>query len=55
VAFLYNLGRRDVFVLVWLLLAMADQLGLILLFALLVAGSSFVVAAGQVLGRRRRL
>jgi phosphatidylglycerophosphate synthase len=52
-AFLYNLGRRDVFVLVWLMLAVADQLGLILVFALLVAGSSFVVAAGQVLGRLR--
>jgi phosphatidylglycerophosphate synthase len=54
VAFLYNLGRRDVFVLVWLLLAIADQLTLILTFALLVAGASFVVAVGQVLTSGRR-
>jgi phosphatidylglycerophosphate synthase len=53
-AFLYNLGRRDVFLLVWLVLAIADKLGLILVFALLIAGSSFVVAAGQVLRRWRR-
>jgi len=46
-AFLYNLGRRDVFVLVWLLLAIADKLDVILVFALVVALSSFVVAAGQ--------
>jgi phosphatidylglycerophosphate synthase len=52
-AFLYNLGRRDVFVLVWLVLAIADQLGLVLIFALLVAAASFVVAAGQVVGRVR--
>jgi phosphatidylglycerophosphate synthase len=52
-AFLYNLGRRDVFVLVWLVLAIADELGLILIFALLVAVASFVVAAGQVVGRLR--
>jgi len=51
-AFVYNLGRRDVFVLAWFLLAVADRLGVILLFAFLVAGSSFVVAAGQVLTRR---
>jgi phosphatidylglycerophosphate synthase len=55
VALLYNLGRRDVFVLVWLGLAIADQLGLIVIFALLIAGASFVVAAGQVVGRRRRI
>jgi phosphatidylglycerophosphate synthase len=48
-AFLYNLGRRDVFVLVWLLLAIADKLDVILVFALVVALSSFVVAAGQLL------
>jgi phosphatidylglycerophosphate synthase len=52
-AFVYNLGRRDVFVLVWLLLAIADQLRVVLVFALLVAASSFVVAAGQVVARLR--
>ncbi len=54
IAFLYNLGRRDVFVLVWLILAIADQLGVVLIFGLLVAGASFVVAAGQVLAELRR-
>jgi phosphatidylglycerophosphate synthase len=53
-AFLYNLGRRDVFVFVWFLFALADRLDLILYFALIVAGTSFVVAAGQVLARTRR-
>jgi len=52
-AFLYNLGRRDVFVFVWFLFALADRLDLILYFAILVAGTSFVVAAGQVLSRTR--
>ena len=54
IAFLYNLGRRDVFVLVWLILAIADQLRVVLIFGLLVAGASFVVAAGQVLAELRR-
>jgi phosphatidylglycerophosphate synthase len=51
-ALLYNLGRRDVFVLVWLVLAILDRLGIIVLFALVVGGTSFVVAAGQVLSPR---
>jgi 1L-myo-inositol 1-phosphate cytidylyltransferase / CDP-L-myo-inositol myo-inositolphosphotransferase len=52
-AFLYNLGRRDVFVFVWFLFALVDRLDLVLYFALIVAGTSFFVAAGQVLSRTR--
>jgi phosphatidylglycerophosphate synthase len=48
-AFIFNLGRRDVFVLGWLLLAVVDLLPVILFTALLIAGSSFVVAVGQLL------
>ncbi|HVZ74888.1 MAG TPA: CDP-alcohol phosphatidyltransferase family protein [Polyangia bacterium] len=51
-AFLYNLGRRDVFVLAWLILAAADRLGVIVLFAFVVAAVSFIVAAGQLLTTR---
>jgi phosphatidylglycerophosphate synthase len=50
-AFIYNLGRRDVFVLGWLILAALDLLPVILFTALLIAGSSFVVAVGQLLVR----
>jgi phosphatidylglycerophosphate synthase len=52
-AFLFNLGRRDVFVLVWLLLAIADRLNVVVLFAFVVAAVSFVVGAGQLVLRRR--
>jgi phosphatidylglycerophosphate synthase len=53
-AFLYNLGRRDVFVLVWLALAIVNRLDVVVLFALVVAGVSFVVAAGQLVVARER-
>jgi phosphatidylglycerophosphate synthase len=54
-AFLLNLGRRDVFVLVWLILAMADRLDLVVLSAFAGAAVSFVVGAGQLLLRNRML
>jgi len=50
-AFVYNLGRRDVFVLVWTLLAILDLLPVVLAFALVIAAASFVVAVGQVVAR----
>jgi phosphatidylglycerophosphate synthase len=50
-AFIYNLGRRDVFVLGWLVFAILDWLPAVLVTALLIAGSSFVVAVGQLVIR----
>jgi phosphatidylglycerophosphate synthase len=52
VALIYNLGRRDVFVLAWFVFALLDWLPLTLVTALLIAGFSFVVALGQLLTRR---
>jgi phosphatidylglycerophosphate synthase len=52
-AFLFNLGRRDVFVLVWLILAIVDRLSVVVLFAFVVAAVSFVVGAGQLVVRFR--
>ena len=52
-AFLFNLGRRDVFVLVWLILAIFDRLNVVVLFAFVVAVVSFIVGAGQLVARFR--
>ena len=53
-AFLFNLsGRRDVFVFVWLILAVFDRLNVVVLFAFVVAAVSFVVGAGQLVARFR--
>lgn len=51
-AFLLNLGRRDVFVLGWLVFAALDLLPVTAVTAVLIAGSSFVVAVGQLVSRR---
>jgi phosphatidylglycerophosphate synthase len=53
-AFLFNLGRRDVFVLVWFILAIFDRLNVVVLFAFVVAAVSFVVGAGQLVFNLRR-
>jgi phosphatidylglycerophosphate synthase len=49
---LYALGRRDLFVFVWLLLALAGLVPAILVWALALATVNFVVAAGQLVAGR---
>ena len=46
------IGRRDFFVLAWLLLAVVGLVPVVLLYALTIAAASFVVAVGQLLQRR---
>jgi phosphatidylglycerophosphate synthase len=50
---LFALGRRDTFVLGWLVLGIFDLLPLALLWAMLVALAVFVTAIGQVIASRR--
>ena len=45
---LFALGRRDVFVLAWALLALANLVPVVMVWALLIAGAQFVLAVGQI-------
>jgi phosphatidylglycerophosphate synthase len=47
VGILYAIGRRDFFVLAWLVLALCDLLVVVLAYGLVVSVTSFVVAMGQ--------
>jgi 1L-myo-inositol 1-phosphate cytidylyltransferase / CDP-L-myo-inositol myo-inositolphosphotransferase len=47
------IGRRDFFVLAWVLLAALGQLWVVIVYALIVAFAQFVVAVGQILHRAR--
>jgi hypothetical protein len=51
---LMALGRRDFFLLAWVLLAALGLYGVIQVYALAVALPSFVGAVGQLVWRRRR-
>jgi phosphatidylglycerophosphate synthase len=50
-SFIFNLGRRDVFVLGWFVFAVLDWLPVTAVTAVLIAGSSFVVAVVQLVKR----
>lgn len=47
--FVTTLGRRDFFVFAWFLLALAGLTGVVLVYALVIAAASFIVALGQLL------
>jgi phosphatidylglycerophosphate synthase len=49
---LLTIGRRDFFVLAWLLLALAGLWPLLLLYPFLIAAANFTVAVGQLVVRR---
>jgi len=49
---LLAIGRRDFFVLAWVIMAALGLLRLVLAYAVVIAAVSFVVAVGQILSRR---
>jgi hypothetical protein len=49
---LFGLGRRDFFIFAWLIFALFNRLSLVLVYALIIAASCFVVAIGQIVTRR---
>jgi phosphatidylglycerophosphate synthase len=49
----FLLGKRDFFLLVWLILAVLDRLPVVLVYSLVQAAACFVSAVGQVIADRR--